>query len=625
MGNAVLLIGVVGTCVWLIRGVFDDFYARELASHLRTHAEMLRHDWGARFDLANREELDLVAKAVGSNDSNGIRVTFVDAQGRVLGDSRANPEKMVNHSDRPEIKEAMLYGFGESSRFSNTVRQQMSYVAVRVGSAEEPQGVVRVSMPVRSIVARTRGAGQLFWQIAAIVLVAAVILALGLARIWSSRIGRVTATARSLSAGDLSARADVGGSDEVGVLAGSLNQMRDHLAGQLKTIDRQRRTLEYLLAQLHEGVVVASTTGRIVLLNPAAARLFGREEAISSDTPETDRLSVEACVPHEELRAMLRRRSSQPTLALSPTGGETDGKAPKIEERRVALEHPGGVITLLARAANIRLPGFGEPEQPARSADGNGDPKPAKGRLLVLTDITELTRTIQIKTDFVANASHELRTPLSAIRAGVETVMSMDLSTESQPATDILEVIDRQSARLSAIVADLLELSRVESPAATFEVDTFLLSEMIDEVRDRSSEALEARGHNWIVNIAPDANPVEASRHLLRLVMDNLIENAIKFTEPGGRIEVTAERRGQDLAITVSDNGCGIPPDEQERVFERFYQVERARSGSRSRGTGLGLSIVRHAVNAMHGAVEIHSEVGAGTRIVVSVPQRESA
>ena len=181
---------------------------------------------------------------------------------------------MENHADRVEIRAAIADGAGESTRFSNTIGQQMSYVAVRVGSADHPLGVVRVSMPVRSIMARTRGARQLFWRIAFVVLAAAVILALGLARIWSSRIGRVTATAHSLSLGDLSARANVSGSDEVALLAGSLNQMRDHLAGQLKTIDRQRRTLEYLLAQLHEGVVVAGPTGRIVLLNPAAARLF---------------------------------------------------------------------------------------------------------------------------------------------------------------------------------------------------------------------------------------------------------------------------------------------------------------------------------------------------------------
>jgi two-component system phosphate regulon sensor histidine kinase PhoR len=240
----------------------------------------------------------------------------------------------------------------------------------------------------------------------------------------------------------------------------------------------------------------------------------------------------------------------------------------------------------------------------------------------VLTDITELTRTIQIKTDFVANASHELRTPLSAIRAGVETILSMNLSHDGESATQIFGVIDRQSARLGAIVADLLELSRVEAPNATFEADAVRLTELIAEVRERSSEALAEKRHEWSVNIDPAADELVVSRHLLRLVLDNLVENAIKFTDAGGRIEVRAERRGDDVAITVSDNGCGIPADEQERVFERFYQVERARTGSPSRGTGLGLSIVRHAVNAMHGTVELHSAVGTGTRIVVTVPQQ---
>ena len=196
-----------------------------------------------------------------------------------------------------------------------------------------------------------------------------------------------------------------------------------------------------------------------------------------------------------------------------------------------AFEHPGGVITLLARAANIRLPGFGEPDQPANTPAEDAEAKPAKGRLLVLTDITELTRTIQIKTDFVANASHELRTPLSAIRAGVETVMSMDLASDGESATHILGVIDRQSARLGAIVADLLELSRVESPTATFEADSFRLTDLFAEARERASEALADKRHEWIVDVDAAADEVVISRHLLRLVLDNLIENAIKFTE----------------------------------------------------------------------------------------------
>ncbi len=615
-GNAALLIGVVASCVWLIIGAFDDFSSEELTSHLRTHAEVLRHDWGGRFEDPTTANLDHVAKEIGRDASERLRITFIAADGTVLGDSQAQPAQMENHANRQEFRQAMRDGLGESTRWSKTVRQQMKYVAVRVDGYDRRLGVVRVSMPVKSIVARTQSARHLFWRFGAIVLLAAVALALGLARLWSRRIGRVTATARSLSRGDLSARADVDGKDELALLASSLNQMRDHIANQLETIDHQRRTLEYLLAQVHEGVVVAGPDGRIVLLNPAAAKLFRRDQTKTDNQPGADGITVDECVPNESLREMLQPRGSRSTAAAPEAGA---AKAPKIEERRVTLDHGGRSVALLARAANIRLPGLRGAD--AEPAGDSGDDKPAKGRLLVLTDITELTRTIQMKTDFVANASHELRTPLSAIRAAVETVMSVDLAADGESAMRILGVIDRQSARLSAIVTDLLELSRVESPAATFDASEVGMSDIVAEVRDRAADAIAVKHLDWSASVDPQVETVVVNRHLLRLVLDNLVDNATKFTDDRGRVRLDARRCSEGFAVTVEDAGCGIPREEQERVFERFYQVERARSGSSKRGTGLGLSIVRHAVNALNGRIELWSEPGVGTRITVVIPQ----
>jgi two-component system phosphate regulon sensor histidine kinase PhoR len=597
MGHALLLIAVAGACVWLMLGAFNDLYRRQLSADLRTKAEFLRDQVHDRFDDADQKPLNTFAKAMNRTDDGDLRVTFISGNGIVLGDSQAAPADMENHADRPEFRQALQSGTGESTRWSSTLSQRMKYVAVRVGSAEDPKGIIRVALPVRSILAQTESARSLFLRLAAIAALGAVLLALGLARFWSSRIARVTEAARSFSKGDLSARADVSGSDEVTLLALSLNRMRDHLVSQLGTIDRQRRTLERLLEQLHEGVIVADPDGRTVLVNPAAAELLNlRPAGQAGDQTLKDRaLDVGALPP--QLQVMLRS-------AKETAGDETT-------ECRLTIERPGGEVVLLARAWDIALPEFSE---------GTAGGSESYSRLLVLTDITELGRMIQVKADFVANASHELRTPLSAIRTAVETLLSINMSEDTEAAIPLLGVIDRHSERLNELVADLLDLSRVESPAAQFEPVTVSFKKILTELHDRFAERIKAKNLNWEVALDPGTDTMHVNPQLLTLVLDNLVDNAIKYTEPGGRISIATGAVDRQVRITVQDDGCGIPPKDQDRVFERFYQVERARTGGK-RGTGLGLAIVRHAISALNGHVTLHSQPGQGTRLDVYLPR----
>jgi signal transduction histidine kinase len=279
-------------------------------------------------------------------------------------------------------------------------------------------------------------------------------------------------------------------------------------------------------------------------------------------------------------------------------------------ERKLTLSRAEGVRTVLARTSALTLP-----EWTGRAGE-------TAGRLLVLTDITALTHTIQMKSDFVANASHELRTPLSAISGAVETLLTMDLAQDAGAATRLIGVVERQAARLSALVADLLDLSRVEAAGAKFAPARVVLEDVFRELGERFGARLAAKRLHWETTIAPGASVLLVNRELFVLVLDNLVDNAIKFTAEEGRIAVAA-RRAEDGAcgVSVADNGCGIPLPEQDRVFERFYQVERARTGGAQRGTGLGLAIVRHAVIAMGGKIVLDSAPGAGTRLEVFIPQ----
>ncbi|MCH9003260.1 MAG: HAMP domain-containing protein, partial [Planctomycetes bacterium] len=272
--NAALMALVLAGCVWVILRQFDRFHEEELSRHLFAQAAALKVAVNDRFDRAHGGELNALAGKVGSTEIEGIRVTFILADGTVVGDSQAAATKMESHADRPEIRAALENGSGESIRWSRTVAENMKYVAVRMGSASDPRGVVRVSRAVRSIAAQARPAQRLIVTIALISVLAAILLALTLALLWSRRIRRITETALSISRGDLSARVEVFGHDEVALLGRSLNEMRERLSTQLETIDRQRRMLDSLVSQLREGVVVTDGEGRIVLINSEAMALL---------------------------------------------------------------------------------------------------------------------------------------------------------------------------------------------------------------------------------------------------------------------------------------------------------------------------------------------------------------
>ncbi|UCE61512.1 MAG: HAMP domain-containing protein [Phycisphaerales bacterium] len=484
----------------------------------------------------------------------------------------------------------------------------------------------RLALALKSIGEKTQSARKIVWTIAIIALVASVFFALGLARLWMLPIRRITAIAGRISSGDLSARARIRGSDEVAGLARSLNEMRDHLSRQLATIGGQRRTLETLLNQLQEGIIVAGPDGKIVLANPAAARFVDADGARRPSPASWVGRLVEQCVPQHDLqRLLLPSKSAEvSTEDVSAKGSTSIPCAPGERppgEFRVELPSASGPIVVLASASDITLPGMATGESEPES-----DVKPRIGRILALTDITEIARTIQVKTDFAANASYELRTPLSAIRGAIETVLDIDLSKDAASAKRFLGVIDRHSARLEALVADLLALSRLESPVSEFRPVSVDWARFGGELRAKWNDAVEKRQLHleWI---APaELREVTADAQLIRLVLDDLVDNTIKFTAAGGRIIVNSRREGGDLFIEVSDDGCGIAVEDQQRVFERFYQVAQARSGTgsgqpESRGTGLGLSIVRHAVAAMKGTARLTSELNVGTRVTVTVPQ----
>lgn len=597
LGSALLVLLVLGSSFGLIlvdqRRLLDEGIERELLTAGRLLSRTLPED-GDRTAPAPFET------AIETLQSAGISVTVISADGRVLADTTqaaASAEEMMRRS---VVRRALREGWAARRRPSSQEPREECVVAVRWGSPDAIVGVVWLAKPAWTLggvwgsLRRATVATLLFGVIATIV------LALALMYVRAQMIRRLAGIARSLSTGDLSARSEVRAADDLAALSTAINQTRDRLAAQMATIDRQRLTLESLVNQLGEGVVVVGSDGRVALMNPAAVRL------LNLPTEAAERgigMALEECISQHSLQRMLR-----------PGGGARPSAETVDTETRLQIDGSAGMTHLLARVSDVILPGAAA-----------GDEGPQRGRVLVLTDITELARIIRVKSDFVANASHELRTPLSAIRAAIETLLQMDPVGEAEAARRFLDTVDRHSRRLEALVSDLLDLSRLEARASHVKPQTILVRNELTELQTRFATRLEEKRITWEASI-PDgsAATVVVPPHLLRLVLDNLVDNAIKFTGESGRVGVQCSRGSEEACFAVWDNGCGIPPADQQRVFERFYQVERARSG-KERGTGLGLSIVRHAVGAMGGRVGLESELDKGTRVWFTIPQPTGA
>ena len=598
LASGLLNVIVLGTAFWLITEDQQRRYNADLTRQLLSAARMLREavrdDWEP-FDAGR------VSGLVRTLRSDGVSVVIMSADGGTLIDSTDAEAAAEGLIERPEVRQALLTGWGQDTRSLHPGQQESRVVAVRAGYDQSTLGVIWLAQPTWTMAAAWHALGKLVAAIGAVALVSTFALAVAMTYLRARLLGRLTETARSLSAGDLSAKANIVGSDEYATMSSALNQMRKRLAQQVETIDRQRLTLEALVDQLHEGVVVVGPDGLVALVNPEALDLLGVSVEAEGDHKRMVGMPLERCVPQHDLQRLLR-------------GEREDGNASadqrSEQEMRIQVARPGGEVHLLAWVSDVALP-----------SDSAETAESSPGRMLVLTDITDLARIIRIKSDFVVNASHELRTPLSAIRAAVETLRQMDPEKEAAAVRRFHDTVDRHSQRLEALVSDLLDLSRLESTSARRKPQALNIARELEELRARFAQRLEAGKIAWETRaLNGTVHTVVAHQHLFRLVLDNLVDNAIKFTDPGGHVCVACVAGPGWTAFEVIDDGCGIPESEQERVFERFYQIERGRSGH-ARGTGLGLAIVRHAAAAMNGTVRLQSKVGEGTRVTVKIPQ----
>jgi len=508
------------------------------------------------------------------------RVTLVAQDGTVVGDSQvAAPElsALDNHGGRPEVLAARATGRGVSTRYSATIRTEMLYVAVRVN--HPAVSVVRLALPLHEVRDQISAVRRATLAALGLAIVAAAVLAT-LSTTFGRRLAALSMAAQRYAAGDLSAPIRDYGRDELGVLARSLDEIVRDLAVRVGELARQRARMEAILESMVEGVLVVDADGRAQVINNAARAMLGVEGEQSGGGHYLE------LVRHPGVAALL-------TAALegqTPPGLEmTPARAP---QRR-----------LLARAGVIGT-------------------QPGTGAVLVLHDISDLRRSDQVRRDFVANVSHELRTPLTAIKGYVEALSDDPASPEDRAR--FLEVIGRHATRMERLVRDLLRLASLDARQEAVERAPCALEAMFRGVAADLAPLVDARRQRVQIRVEPAVASIETDAAKLQDAVRNLVENALNYSPEGRLVRLEAVARDGRVLVIVSDEGPGIPEPDLERIFERFYRVDKARSRE-SGGTGLGLSIVKHLVDILGGHVWAANRPEGGAVFTISLPLAPSA
>jgi len=570
---AVLVFVSIMGLAWRLSAVAYENHVAQLERMLLADARALGVAFGEQVaegvvgEAAMQDEVLRYAQALGA------RLSLIDEDGVVLADSDRHPTTMVNHRNRPEVQQALARGAGSHIRVSETVKLELMYAAVPVRHGDELVGFARVALPLEEV---REGVADLRRQIVITAIVAAVLallLGLWVARRTARPIRDLTNVVGRMSRGDLDARLIPTTQDEVGTLTEEFNAMGDTLRATIHSLQEERGRSRAVLETMADGVLIVGADNRVQLANAAALGMLG----FAGDAPQGRTLAE--VVRHHQLVALWNQSRSQGEQVAGLVELGADG--PYIQ----------AIITPLTNETD-------------------------HGGLLLLQDQTELRRADRMRREFVGNVSHELRTPLASMKALADTLHDT-VEDDPEASRRFLARMDVQIDAMTQMVSELLELSRIESGQVPLDIrptrPVDLVAPCLEQLRpqaERKEIALEVDVPGGLPRVMADAERAGQ-------VVTNLLHNAIKFTQPSGRVRVWAEASGDEVVFGVADNGPGIPPYILPRIFERFFKSDRSRTGG---GTGLGLAIARHLVAAHGGRIWAESDLGLGSTFFFALP-----
>lgn len=489
------------------------------------------------------------------------RITLIDEDGTVLFDSQVeNQTQIENHNERPEVVEARENGSGDDVRDSVTVGKKTVYYALLLDDGQ----VLRVAHPMDNLWQNILNTLPQVFLFAAVLLVLALLLVRWL-------VQKIVVPINMLN---LEQPLDNYMYDELSPLLHRISRQNTQIQNQLKELEERQQEFATLTRNMDEGLVIVNGEGYILSINKRAVEIFGL-----SDDDYTDR----------HILVVNRNMELQQMIEEGLQG----------HQREMVMELDGRSYQIMSNPIYV---------------SGND----VQGLVLLLLDVTEKQQQEQLRREFTANVSHELRTPLTAI-SGYAEIMAQGL-VPPENMKPFAEKIYKEANRMITLIADIIQLSQLDENSGQFTREPVIMGDLLDEVVQR----LQPLAQQKSVTLTAYAEPVTVPgvRQVLQEILYNLCENAIKYNREGGSVKASVVQIGQHAVIKIVDNGIGIPLEEQPRVFERFYRVDKSHSRIIG-GTGLGLSIVKHGVQLHHGEIELESQPGRGTTVTVYLPVAE--
>ncbi|MCD4787071.1 MAG: PAS domain-containing protein [Desulfobacterales bacterium] len=557
---------------------FRQFFLERTAADLKSMAHLLEKQIEYFISPLDEMSVDSICKGVG--EQSFIRITVILPSGKVVGDSEEAPESMDNHADRFEIAEALRGNFGTSNRYSSTLRQDMMYVAIPLEKNNEVIAALRTSIPVTSIYDELRSIQiQIGFGGLLIALFAA-----GVSLFISKRISRpieeMKKGAEQFARGDLAYRMPAPDTEEMRGLAEALNQMAAQLNDRIKTAIKQRNELEAVLSSMEEGVIAVDPDEIIISINQSAASMF------KSRSSDLEQRSIQEVIRNSELQKIIKKAIS--------SGEHSEGDVVLYQDKEIILNVQ--TTSLLDEGEDFI------------------------GILVVLNDVTRLRHLENMRKEFVSNVSHEIKTPLTAIKGFVET-LSQGAMENPDEAKRFLNIIEKHVNRLVSIIEDLMHLSVIEQRDKSEGIK--LEKGHIRSVIKTAIQVCQAKAESKKIKvnlICHEDISTKIDTQLLEQAAVNLLDNAIKYSEEGGLVQIEVITTDTEVCISFKDHGIGIPKEHLPRLFERFYRVDKARSRKLG-GTGLGLAIVKHIIQTHGGYVTVESNPGEGSNFVIHLPK----
>lgn len=551
----------------------EDYYLDNFDSTLETQAGLLSVNLERYLNdnTMNQEEIDLLVNNLFA--LSGVDVSIMDRNGLVVSTTEKRSMDIIGKKiSQTEVNSALLGIRSEATRVNTENGERTKYLAMPVKQGGNVLGVVFLQANVESVYETIGRINRILFSAILIALMTTVILSYMLSRTITKPIKEIKKQAENISHGDYKQEVTIYGDDEIGDLGQTFNLMALKLSDTIDELNEEKEKLSSILSNMSDGVIALDKDENIILINQCATELLSVKEEDLIDQQIRDILG-EAFVPE-----------NQETIIYRNTH---DGQERILKLTNNALE-------------------FDEEKT---------------GAIIVIYDVTKEEKHEQMRKDFVANVSHELRTPLTTIKSYIEALDEGAIKDE-EIATNFIKVANQETDRMVRLVNDLLTLSRIEGDALELKRTTISISTMIEDVIDRFNIKLKEKEIDCIYHAAEDLPMIFVDPDKIDQVLNNLIYNAIKYTDPGGEIKITSYVKDEKVFIEIADSGTGIPSEDLSFLFERFYRVDKARSRERG-GTGLGLAITREIIKAHQGNIVVESELDKGTKFIFYLPLNE--